>query len=278
MKTVTITTTFGGKEPVNTRHHLIQDGNLMSVEDLKEQALSRALEKRFWKHARWHANSGVKGYGTVITPCKSGGCSVDSGLLSLEIDVPPLPQDHVDAVIREQKAIAECAALEQKGYDDAFFGREATSIDFSYQCGYNSAEFNGAEMEKQRREEEQLQAERDEEQRCAEAEDAAKQRAHEQQKKRERFELAVDSAVKDEISRLRALPIGSADPEYQCLMRKISNATWHRGLNISRGDHKRAFLEGKNATVIASYLENDTWMIEALKDKFRDRLARRQDD
>ena len=119
-------------------------GDPRTLRELRAAAIERAVQRLYGRGCFWWADSGLRGYGQVMRPCRTGGSSAVTYRASLDVDMPTLPAAHIAAL--EARAEEERALYEQMerdyqagladGRSGGAPGRTRSDATFDYERGY----------------------------------------------------------------------------------------------------------------------------------------------
>lgn len=142
--------TRGGS--VDVRIPLIDpdNGNPRDDGELINAAIARACHKLFGKSTFWWADSGLRGYGQVMRPCKTGGSDAVTYRAAITVSVPELPEEHQAALDAHHKQMREADEEDQReqrrGWDAGYKGEKTSgyttiAFDRGYRNGMQDAEY-----------------------------------------------------------------------------------------------------------------------------------------
>lgn len=98
-------------------------GRVRNENDLIDAAIQRACERLYGKNTFWWADSGLRGYGQVMMPCKTGGASAVTYRAGLSTEFVKLPPGYTES-------------LAEQNDSDAKFDSD---MDQAYQSGQSAA-------------------------------------------------------------------------------------------------------------------------------------------
>lgn len=132
-----------------------ESGEPRTAAELRAAAIERAVQRLYGHRCFWWADSGLRGYGQVMRPCRTGGSSAVTYRASLDVDMPRLPAAHVAAL--EARAAQERALYEemdrnyQAGLTDGRSGgapdRARWDAGFDYERGYRDGAAMRADLD-----------------------------------------------------------------------------------------------------------------------------------
>lgn len=108
--------TTGGSTDVRVNLVSPDNGNPRTKNELVDAAIERACHKLFGANTFWWADSGLRGYGQVMRPCKSGGSDAVTYRAGIDVSVPDLPASHTEALNAYHEKMREIYAQAARNY------------------------------------------------------------------------------------------------------------------------------------------------------------------